>query len=127
MHVPGGNIRGPVVVVEGQFDVGAYGTTAQELSHVIGFEIVFVGALFTAGGVVGALGGIQARSIAIQGKAQAVDDGGFAGPRLAGDEEQVLIGQRCSVKVDFGVLDRRDIVDNELLEFHFLLSFSTAW
>ena len=127
VHMPGGNVRGPVVVIKGQFDVSTYSTTTQELPHVIGFEIVFVGAFFTAGGVVSALGGIQTWCVAIQGQAQAVDDGRFSGPRLASDEEQVLVGQRSRVKVDFGVLDRRDIIDNELLEFHFLLSFSTAW
>ena len=127
VYVPGGNVGSAVVVIKGEPHVGAHGPAAQELAHIVGLEVILVGALLTAGGVVGTLGGIQTRCVAIQGQAQAVDDGGFARARLAGDEEQVFVGQRCGVKVDFGVLDRRDIVDNELLEFHSLLSFSTSW
>ena len=52
----------------------------------------------------------------------AVDDGGFARPRFPGDQEQMLIGQRCGIKVDYGMLDGCDIVDCEFLEFHCLFA-----
>ena len=127
VHVPGGNVGSAVVVIKGEPHVGTHSPTAQDLAHIVGLEIVLVGTLLTACGVVCTLGGIQTRCVAIKGQAQAVDDGGFARARFAGDEEQVFVGQWCGVKVDFGVLYRRDIVDNELLEFHSLLSFSTSW
>ena len=122
MHVPCGLVGDAVVIVKGQLNIGTDGPAAQQLPHVVGPEAFLVLALSAAAGVVCTLGGIQARRVAIQGQADAVDDGGFARPRFSGDQEQMLVGQRCGIKVDDGMLDGCDIVDCEFFEFHCLFA-----
>ena len=122
VHVPCGLVGDAVVIVKGQLNIGADGPATQQLPHVVGPEAFLVLALSAAAGVVCPLGGIQARRVAIQGQADAVDDSGFARPRFSGDQEQMLVGQRCGIKIDYGMLDGCDIVDCEFLEFHCLFA-----
>ena len=56
MDVPCGDIGCPVIVIKGEFDIGAYGASAQELSHVVGLEAILAGTFLAIGCVIVAPG-----------------------------------------------------------------------
>ena len=107
VDVPGGDIWGALLVVEGQAHVGTAAATAQQLARVVGVKAL-VGAVAL---VVGPPCRLHARRRAVQCQAQAVDDGGFARARVARNQEEALLAQGRCVKVNLSLLNRRDIAD----------------
>ena len=126
VNVPGGDVERAIVVIKSEAHVGTRGSATQQLPHVVGVQAVLGRVADAIVGIFVALGRLEARCVAIQGQAHAVDNGRFASSSLAADEEQTLPSQGGGVKVDLGMLDRRDIVDGEFLEFHCLFSSCTS-